>query len=132
MNFKPHQKGYSPLYDGMPRYNSLLTRIGFIAESLLFTLFSFFVLIVPFTIYVTTSTLNQGASEGFDIAFYAVPIRAFLVSCSSLLFTIPYGFSRMHKYGKKTFVTAIITVLLLSIILSIWGLFLSSLGFLGS
>ncbi|MBG9732268.1 hypothetical protein ABD87_22855 [Lysinibacillus sphaericus] len=131
MNFKPHEKGYSPLYDGLPRYNSILTRIGFIAESLLFTLVSFFVLIVPFTINVTTSTLNQGMSEGFDIAFYVVPIRAFLVSCASLLFTVPYGFARVHRYGKKSFFTAIITVLLLTLTLSIWGLFLSALGLLG-
>ena len=132
MYYKPHQEGYSPLYDGLPRNNSLLTRIGFIAESLLFTLLSFFLLIVPFTIYVTTSTLNQGTFEGFDVAFYFVPIRAFLVACSSLLLTIPYGFIRMHRYGRKSFFTTISTLLFLTVILSLWGIFLAVLGVLGN
>lgn len=130
--FKPGDKHYNPMYDGLPRYTSPFTRIAFFIESIVISLVFFVILIVPFVMHITNFTLNKGAVEGFGQAFSSVPLQAFLVSCLSLLFTIPYGLVRKNKYGNKAFFSAVGTLILLTTALSFFGMFLSALGLLGA
>ena len=130
-DFKPNNKGYNHMYDGLPQYSNIFLKLSFIFEMFAITVGASILLIIPFTIKLTNYVLQTGSEIGYDSVASLVIFRAILTSFGSLMITLPYAFIRYNRLGKKAYLAVPFTIILLSIVLSFYGFFLSAFGFLG-